>query len=97
MKQLHFDWDNPKNLSNKKKHGVSFEEAQSAFHDPNARLISDPDHSEHEDRFILLGISERLRILVVCHCYRQGDALIRIISARRADRKEIASYEEHLK
>lgn len=97
MKQLHFDWDDSKSRSNKKKHGVSFEEAQSVFHDPNARLISDPDHSDHEDRFVLLGISERLRILVVCHCYREGDTVIRIISARKADRKETSNYEEHLK
>jgi uncharacterized DUF497 family protein len=97
MKQLHFDWDESKSRINKKKHGVSFEEAKTAFHDPNARLISDPDHSNHEDRFILLGFSENLRLLVVCHCYREGDALIRIISARKADRKETRTYEEHLK
>jgi uncharacterized protein len=72
MKQLHFDWDEAKSRSNQRKHGVSFEEAQNVFHDPNARLISDPDHSDDEDRFILLGISERLRTLVVCHCYRDG-------------------------
>jgi uncharacterized DUF497 family protein len=97
MKQLDFDWDESKNRSNKKKHGVSFEEAETVFNDPSARLISDPDHSDDEDRFILLGFSERLHILVVCHCYRQGDMLIRIISARKADRKETKTYEEYLK
>ena len=96
MKQLEFEWDTSKSTSNKKKHGVSFEEAQTAFSDPNARLISDPDHSDDEDRFILLGMSEQLRILVVCHCYRESDTEIRIFSARRAKRTEIKSYEEHL-
>jgi uncharacterized protein len=97
MKQIHFNWDESKSRSNQKKHGVSFDEAQSVFLDQNARLIPDPDHSDYEDRFILLGVSERLRILVVCHCYRDSDATIRIISARKANRKEISIYEEHLK
>ena len=97
MKQLEFEWDASKSKSNKKKHGISFEEAQSVFTDPNARLISDPDHSDREDRFVLLGMSEHLRILVVCHCYRENDTRIRIISARKAKRKEIETYEEHLR
>ena len=96
MKQLEFDWDTAKSSSNKKKHGISFDEAQTVFNDPNARLISDPDHSGDEDRFVLLGMSEHLRILVVCHCYRENGIQIRIISARRAKRKEIEIYEEHL-
>jgi uncharacterized DUF497 family protein len=96
MTQLHFEWDEKKSASNKKKHGVSFEEAKSVFHDPNARLIGDPDHSANEDRFVLLGISEELRVLVVCHCYRDDDDTIRIISARRAKKKEIETYEELL-
>lgn len=96
MKQLEFEWDTAKSSSNRKKHGVSFEEAQTVFNDPNARLISDPDHSDDEDRFVLLGLSEQLRILVVCHCYRENGMRIRIISARRAKRSEIESYEEHL-
>ena len=96
MKQLHFDWDHKKSTSNKKKHGISFEEAETVFNDPNARLISDPEHSNDEDRFVLLGLSEQLRILVVCHCYRENDTEIRIISARRAKRKEIETYEENL-
>jgi uncharacterized DUF497 family protein len=96
MSSLQFDWDKKKNNSNKKKHGVSFEEAQTAFHDPNARLISDPDHSDDEDRFVLLGMSERFRVLVTCHCYREDDSVIRIISARKATKKEIRTYEECL-
>ena len=98
MKQLHFDWDENKNTINKKRHkGVSFEEAQTAFSDPNARLISDPDHSDDEDRFILLGMSERFRVLVTCHCYRDNDSVIRIISARKATKPEMRTYEEYLK
>lgn len=90
---IHFEWDSAKSKSNKKKHGVSFE-AQSVFRDPSARLISDPDHSTEEDRFVLLGFSEHLRLLVVCHCYRDRDSIIRIISARKATRKESKLYEE---
>jgi hypothetical protein len=97
MKQLEFEWDVAKSRSNKKKHGISFEEAQTVFSDANARLIADPDHSDDEDRFVLLGMSEQLRILVVCHCYREDDTLIRIISARKAKRKEIETYEELLR
>jgi uncharacterized protein len=89
---LKFEWDEAKNASNRRKHGVSFEEAQSAFADESGRLISDPDHSQEEDRFILLGMSGLPRILVVCHCYRHGDT-IRIISARKADRSERTQYE----
>ena len=96
MKQLEFEWNAAKSTANKKKHGISFEEAQSVFSDPNARLIGDPDHSDEEDRFVLLGMSEKLRVLVVCHCYRESDTHIRIISARKAKRIEIESYEEHL-
>ena len=94
MKPLHFDWDERKNTINKRKHkGISFEEAQTAFSDPNALVISDPDHSDVEDRFILLGMSERIRILVICHCYRENDTVIRIISARKATKHEIRTYE----
>ena len=97
MDELRFEWDERKSRSNKKKHGVSFEEARSVFLDENARLIDDPDHSEDEDRFILMGISETLRVLVVCHCYREGGDVIRIISARRADPEERSSYEERVR
>lgn len=68
MDLLRFDWDAQKAAANLRKHGVDFEEARSVFYDELARLIDDPDHSESEDRFVLLGVSTRLRILVVCHC-----------------------------
>lgn len=93
MSTLRFEWDEPKATSNVEKHGVSFEEAKTVFYDERARLITDPDHSEDEDRFILLGYSSSLRLLVVCHCYRTEDSVIRIISARKATRHEAAAYE----
>jgi uncharacterized DUF497 family protein len=89
---LRFEWDEKKNASNQRKHGVSFEEAESTFADERGRLIADPDHSDEEDRFVLLGASARLRVLIVCHCYRDGD-MIRIISARKANRSEQTQYE----
>lgn len=92
MSALHFEWDERKASTNFKKHGVSFEEAKSAFHDENAKIINDPDHSEGEDRFILLGLSSVLRLLVVCHCYRYEDGVIRIISARKATTNETKFY-----
>ncbi len=92
MSDLRFVWDKRKNLTNQRKHGVSFEEARSAFLDENAKVYFDPDHSDTEDRFILLGISLQLRVLVVCHCYREGDSLVRIISARKADKRELDDY-----
>lgn len=96
MKQLEFSWDTEKDKANQKKHGVSFQEAQTVFYDENARLIDDPDHSEDEERFILLGTSSKLRILTVCHCYRMKDMVIRIISARKAIKLEQKQYEEYL-
>lgn len=90
---MHFNWDEEKEATNREKHGVSFEEAQTVFTDPEALRIFDPDHSEDEDRFILLGLSSALRMLVVCHCYRENDEQIRIISARKATKKESAAYE----
>lgn len=92
MNDLRFEWDKSKATINLKKHGVSFEEAKSAFSDERAKLIADPDHSEDEDRFILLGYSSSMRLLVVCHCYRTDESIIRIISARKASRHEAASY-----
>lgn len=89
---LRFEWDETKNRSNRTKHGVWFEEAQSAFDDPDARVFADVDHSETEDRFLLLGMSSTARVLVVVHCYRESDAVIRIISARKATRKETKAY-----
>ena len=92
MSSLRFVWDERKAAANEKKHGVGFEEAKSVFSDERAKLIEDPDHSGEEDRFILLGLSSILRVLVVCHCYREDDHVIRIISARKATREESKSY-----
>jgi uncharacterized protein len=92
MKILTFVWDERKNRANQRKHGVSFEEARTAFYDENAKEYFDPDHSAEEDRFILLGMSSRLRVLVVCDCYRESEFVIRIISARRADKIERRVY-----
>ena len=89
---LVFEWDEEKNRVNQRKHGVSFEEARSAFLDENARVLPDPEHSEEEDRFILLGLGASLHILVVCLCYLEEESVIRIISARRADREEQRQY-----
>ena len=85
-------WDEKKNQENKKKHNVSFQEAETVFYDPYAKLIHDPDHSDSEDRFIILGLSKLLRLLVVCHCYREDDVIIRIISARKATKQETKEY-----
>jgi uncharacterized DUF497 family protein len=90
--RIRFEWDPPKNLSNIKKHQVSFEEASTVFLDENGLLIADPDHSDEEDRFILLGLSSTLRLLIVCHCYREKGGVIRIISAQKADRQERQDY-----
>ncbi len=94
MEDLFFEWDENKNIANQKKHQISFEEAQTVFYDENALLIDDPDHSNEEDRFILLGFSRRANLLVVCHCYRQSESVIRIISARKATRTEEHAYYE---
>ena len=94
MADVSFEWDKKKNTLNKVKHGISFEEAQTVFVDDNALLIYDPDHSCKEERFILLGMSSKLRILIVCHCYRKSDKVIRIISARKATRSEQKYYWE---
>lgn len=92
MTDLRFDWDARKAASNQKKHGVSFEEAKTVFFDDAAKLIADPDHSDTEARFVLLGLSRALRLLVVCHCYREDDNVIRIISARKATTAESRFY-----
>lgn len=92
MSGIQFKWDENKNRKNKREHGVSFEEAETVFLDENAIRFFDPDHSEEEDRFIMLGISFKLRVLVVCHCYRENDEVIRLISARKADKDEIRDY-----
>ncbi len=92
MISISFAWDERKNRQNQKKHGVSFEEAQSVFFDDEAREFFDPDHSEDEARFLLVGRSYRLRVLLICHCYRENEGVIRIISARRATKNERAAY-----
>ena len=92
MSDQRFEWDDRKNSAKQKKHGISFEEARTAFLDENARVIRDPDHSVDEDRFILQGLSIRLRVVVVCHCYRENEDVIRIISARKATVAERNEY-----
>jgi uncharacterized DUF497 family protein len=89
---IHFVWDEVKNRQNVAKHGVSFNEARTAFFDDNARVAHDPDHSKSEDRFVLLGMSLKLRLLLVCHCYRESEEQIRIISARKATATEARQY-----
>ncbi|MCU0303056.1 MAG: BrnT family toxin [Thermoanaerobaculales bacterium] len=92
MEDLGFEWDEAKAEANRRRHGVTFEEARTAFNDEHAMRYFDPDHSEDEDHFILLGLSVKLRAVVVCHCFRQAETSIRIISARRANRAEEAVY-----
>lgn len=89
---MEFEWDGRKASQNAKKHGITFEEATTAFFDEFARVYFDPDHGEEEDRFLLLGMSHRLNTVVVCHCFREGESKIRIISARKADKNESAAY-----
>jgi len=88
----YFSWDEDKEAANQKKHGISFREAVTVFSDPNILIKHDIDHSDNEDRFIILGISDKTRLLVVCHCYRESDEIIRIISARKATKNESAEY-----
>ena len=92
MAKVSFVWDERKDRQNQKQHGVSFEEAQSVFFDDAAREFFDPDHSEVEQRFLLVGRSYRLRVLLICHCYRESESVIRIISARRATNRERTVY-----
>ena len=94
MADLRFDWDPAKAAVNLRKHGIGFDEAISAFSDERGLLLDDPDHSDAEDRFVLLGLSGALRLLVVVHCYRGRDATIRLISARKATRAERQVYDE---
>jgi uncharacterized DUF497 family protein len=92
MGAILFEWDPLKAAVNIEKHGVSFEEAKSVFYDPRGRIIDDPDHSISEARFIIIGLSRTLRMLVVCHCHRREDQVIRIISARKATKTEARAY-----
>ena len=97
MADLRFEWDPNKARSNERKHGVTFDEAATAFADEEGLLMEDPDPSEEEDRFVLLGLSSVLRLLVVVHCLRGSGDVIRIISARKADRAEARQYQERLR
>lgn len=93
---LKFEWDEAKNQSNIKKHGISFEEAKTVFEDEDALIITDESHSDEEDRFILIGFSYKANLLVVCHCYRENESVIRLISARKATSIEKENYKEQL-
>src|SRR3989338_4237817 len=92
MSEIRFTWDKEKAIINKKKHGVSFEEAQTVFYDDHALEFFDPDHSDKENRFVILGMSFTARVLVVCHCVKEEGAVIRIISARKATKSETKNY-----
>jgi len=92
MKGITFEWDAKKASLNKNKHGISFDEAKTVFFDEQAKVIHDPEHSDDEDRFVILGLSASMKVLVVCHCYREKDSVIRIISARKATRHESKQY-----
>jgi len=94
--EIQFEWDSAKDAANRRKHGVSFDEAATVFEDEHALMLEDSEHSEDEDRFMLLGLSAALRILVICHCYRASDDVIRLISARKADRSERRDYRQRL-
>lgn len=91
---LRFEWDENKNKQNRSKHGIWFEEARSVFDDFGSRVFHDPEHSTKEDRFIILGMSYTAKILVVVHCYKESGSVVRIISARKATKKEAKFYEE---
>ena len=97
MGQLVFEWDKRKENANIKKHGISFEEARTSFYDENAIQFFVPDHSDEEDRFILLGVSHKLNALVVCHCFKEEETTVRITSARKADKDEANIYWSHRK
>lgn len=92
MGTISFEWDENKNRINQRKHGISFEEAKTVFYDDEALVIDDPEHSEEEERFIILGLSLQANLLVVCHCCRNSDSVIRIISARKAAKTESSYY-----
>jgi uncharacterized DUF497 family protein len=94
LDKLAFEWDERKNLKNRIKHGVWLEEARRVFENPRALLMDDPDHSEQEDRFLLLGMSASRRVLVAVHCYREKKGMLRLISARKATKKERRIYEK---
>ena len=90
--EVSFAWDETKARENLRKHHVAFEEARSVVQDENALRFFDPEHSTREDRFLMLGMSAKQRVLIVCHCFRESDSVIRIISARKADKREAKNY-----
>ena len=92
MERIKFEWDENKDRINRSKHGISFEEAKTVFYDEEALVIDDPEHSEEEERFIILGLSHKANLLVVCHCLRASETVIRIISARKATKTEASYY-----
>ncbi len=94
MDELHFTWDENKNVINQRKHGISFEEARGVFGDENAILFDDPDHSAEEERFLIIGLAEIKGVCIVSHCYRDDENMIRIISARKATKNEKRIYQE---
>ena len=94
MNRIRFEWDDNKAAINLRKHDISFEEASTAFDDIDAILFDDPDHSEQEERFLLLGMSALANLLIVCHCVRENESVIRIISARKATKTESKQYVE---
>ena len=93
---MKFEWDEAKNQINVRKHGIAFEEAATVFYDGNAVLFDDPDHSMDEERFLIIGISTKERLCIVSHCYRGEDEVIRLISARKATRREAKTYYDYL-
>lgn len=97
MESIKFEWDETKDRSNQKKHKISFDEAKTVFYDEEARIIDDPEHSEEEERFVILGLSKKANLLVVCHCYRASETVIRIISARKATKTETTQYQDYQK
>ena len=94
MNNYLFDWDDDKNISNINKHGVTFKEASTVFKDTNAIFLYDYAHSQDEERFVIIGYSTEMRLLYVCHCYRESETIVRIISARKAGKYETELYEE---
>ncbi len=93
---IEFSWDEKKNNRNRIKHGVWFEEAQTVFDDSLARVFIDHEHSDEEERYLILGVSTAGRLLIVVHCYREFDSIVRIISARKATKSEEAHYEKRV-
>ena len=97
MASVRFEWDPRKAAANLAKHGISFEEAETAFYDDYASILDDPDHSEEEERFLLLGMSAAIRVLLVVHGVHEAGAVIRLVSARKATRSERAQYDARWK